>query len=47
MQRFYLKNGQIYTVSNTATSEPLKSAVTEPPKTETPTPPRRGIPRRK
>jgi hypothetical protein len=47
MQRFYLKNGQIYTVSNTATGEPLKSAVTEPPKTETPTPPRRGIPRRK
>jgi hypothetical protein len=48
MQRLYLKNGQLYTVSNTATSDPLKPAVTEQPKTETPaTPPRRGIPRRK
>ena len=47
-QRLYLKNGQLYTVSNTPTTEPLKPATnaTEPPKTDTPTPPRRGIPRR-
>ena len=48
-QRLFLKNGQLYTVTNTPAAEPLKpaaGATTEPPKTDTPTPPRRGIPRR-
>jgi hypothetical protein len=49
MQRLYLRNGQVYTVSTTPAGEPLKPATgttAEPPKTDTATPPRRGIPRR-
>jgi hypothetical protein len=48
-ERLYLKNNQLYTVTNIPQGEPLKPAAgttTEPPKTDTPTPPKRGIPRR-
>jgi hypothetical protein len=49
-QRLYLKAGQLYTVSNTPTAEPLRAATTatpEPPKPDLPATPRPRIPIRK
>jgi hypothetical protein len=44
-QRLYLKNGQIYTVTNTPSNDPIKSTTTtEPAKPEPATPPRSRIP---
>jgi hypothetical protein len=45
-RRLYLRNGQVYTVSDTPTTEPLRPAGTAPPPTQQETP-RRGLPPRR
>jgi hypothetical protein len=45
-RRLFLKNGQVYTVSDTPTTEPLRPAGTAPPPTQ-PETPRRGLPPRR